>query len=79
MDWQEYIITNEEILLGKPVIKGTRLSVDHILGLMAKGWSEKELLENYPRLSKEALMAVFAYVQDCLKAGLLYPPDKLTA
>jgi uncharacterized protein (DUF433 family) len=37
--------------LGKPTIKGTRLSVDHIVGLLAQGWSDEQILENYPRLN----------------------------
>jgi uncharacterized protein (DUF433 family) len=79
MNWQEYIITDNDILLGKPVVKGTRLSVDHIIGLLANGWTEKELFDNYPRLTKDALKAVFAYIQDCLKDGLLYPTDRISA
>lgn len=72
MDWRNYIETNDEVLLGKPAIKGTRISVEHIVGLLAQGWSEKQILENYPRLTTDSLKAVFLYIQDCLKDGLLY-------
>jgi len=72
MDWREFIETNENILLGKPVIKGTRVSVEHIIDLLASGWTEQQILENYPRLSKENLQAVFAYIQDIIKDGLIY-------
>ena len=58
MKWNEYIVENEAVLLGKPTIKGTRLSVEHIIGLLAQGWSEEQLLENYPRLSRKALMTL---------------------
>jgi len=59
MNWQEYIVSDKEVLLGKPTIKGTRISVEHLLQLLAQGWSEQEILENYPRLSRLSLQAVF--------------------
>lgn len=64
MKWQDYIISDGEILLGKPVIKGTRISVEHIIGLLAQGWDERQILENYPRLNKESIQAVFAFLLD---------------
>lgn len=51
---------NDEVLLGKPLIKGTRISIEHIIKLLASGWNEKEILDNYPRLTKLSLQAVFA-------------------
>jgi uncharacterized protein (DUF433 family) len=78
-NWKESIITDKNILLGKPVIKGTRLSVDHIMGLLAQGWSEKRILENFPRLTKYDLQAVFGFIQECMKDGLLYELPKQTA
>ena len=79
MDWKNYIVSDKEILLGKPTIKGTRISVEHIVGLFAQGWTEKEILENFPRLTKESLQAVFAYIQDCMNDGLLYTHTKKSA
>ncbi|MBD0288029.1 MAG: DUF433 domain-containing protein [Flavisolibacter sp.] len=61
MNWHQYIISDKEVLLDKPSIKGTRLSVEHIISLLAQGWSEQQILDNYPRLTKEALKAVFAF------------------
>ena len=55
MNWQNYIETNDDILLGKPVIKGTRLSVEHIIKLLASGWTEQQVLDNYPRLTRESI------------------------
>lgn len=72
MEWRNHIVADESVLLGKPTIKGTRISVEHIISLLAEGWSEEQILENYPRLSAESLKAVFLYIQDCLKDGLLY-------
>ena len=74
MKWQDYIISDNKILLGKPVIKGTRISVEHLIDLLAQGWSENDILENYPRLTKKSLKALFAYVQECMKDGMLFTP-----
>ena len=79
MNWQEYIVSDKEVLLGKPTIKGTRISVEHIVGLFAQGWTEKEILENFPRLTKESIQGVFAYLQDCIHDGLLFTPVRKTA
>lgn len=72
MEWREYVTSDNKVLLGKPTVKGTRISVEHILGLLAQGWTEQQILENYPRLTNESLRAVFSYIQDCMKDGLLY-------
>ncbi len=79
MNWQHFIASDKEVLLGKPVIKGTRLSVEHIVGLHAQGWNETQILENYPRLTKESLQAVFLYIQECIRDGLLFSPVKKSA
>ena len=57
VDWRKHIHSDPEVLLGKPVIKGSRLSVDFILGLFAEGWNEQQVLEDYPGLTKENLRA----------------------
>jgi len=71
MDWRNHIHADPEVLVGKPVIKGTRLAVEFILGLYEAGWSEQQILENYPRLKSEDLRAIFAYIQDCIKDELI--------
>ncbi len=72
MDWREYIHSDPEILLGKPVVEGTRLAVDFILSLFAAGWTEEQVLENYPTLTAEALQAVFAFATECIREEALY-------
>jgi uncharacterized protein (DUF433 family) len=72
MDWRERITSDPAILLGKPVVKGTRLAVEFILGLFAEGWTEQQVLESYPTLSPEALRAVFAYAAECMRDEGLY-------
>lgn len=70
--WQERIIINPEILVGKPVIKGTRISVEFILELLANGWSYEQILENYPQLKKEDILATIQYSLDILKDERTY-------
>ncbi len=72
MVWKDYIVVNEKILVGKPVIKDTRLSVEHVINLLASGWTENQLLENYPRLDKVKIQAVFLYIKECMKDGLMF-------
>lgn len=67
MNWRDYIVSDPEILVGKPVVKGTRLSVDLILDRLADGWSTEDLFHSYPRLTPEALQAVFAFAAEVLK------------
>ena len=73
MKWQEYIISNPKILIGKPTIKGTRISVELILELFSLGWTEKQILDSYPSISAESLRAVFAYLKDCIQQELYFP------
>ena len=73
MNWQEYIISDPKILIGKPTIKGTRISVELILELFSLGWTESQILDSYPSISKESLRAVFAYLKDCIQQELYLP------
>lgn len=61
MDWREHIHSDPGILSGKPVVKGTRISVDFLLDLLANGWSEEQLFESYPNLTRDSLKAVYAF------------------
>ena len=73
IEWGNFIHSDPNVLLGKPVVKGTRLAVEFILGLYAEGWTEDQILENYPTLTKERLLAVFAYTHECMREEFLYP------
>jgi uncharacterized protein (DUF433 family) len=64
IDWRDYIHSDPDILVGKPVVKGTRLSVEFILGLYSAGWTEQQVLENYPRLTSKDIQAVFSYKEE---------------
>ena len=67
------IVLDLQVLTGKPVIRGTRLSVDFIIGLLADGWVEADILRNYPGLAREDISACLAYARDMLRAEKVYP------
>ncbi len=73
MNWQEHITANPDVLVGKPVIKGTRLSVDFILELLAQGWPESEILRNYPGITLADIRACLAYASESLRLEKVYP------
>jgi uncharacterized protein (DUF433 family) len=65
MSWQDYIAADPAVLVGKPVVRGTRLAVEFVLGLMAQGWPEEEIMRNY-RLTRDQVRACAAYAQERL-------------
>ena len=70
--WQERIELNPKVLIGKPIIKGTRLEVVFILELLAQGWTVDKILKNYPQLRKEDIMAALEYSVNVLKLESTY-------
>jgi uncharacterized protein (DUF433 family) len=64
MKWRERIVCDPAVLVGKPVVKGTRLSVEFIVNLLAQGWSPEELLKNYPGLDSEDIRACLEYAAE---------------
>ena len=73
LNWKDRIALDPAVLLGKPVVKGTRLAVEFVVGLLAQGWSEADVLRNYPGLTHDDLLACLAYAQECLAAERVYP------
>ena len=65
------IVANPGILGGKPIVEGTRLSVEHILGLLASGMSNQEIIADYPELSEESIRAVLAYAARALQNDII--------
>ncbi|MCS7040825.1 MAG: DUF433 domain-containing protein [Verrucomicrobiae bacterium] len=65
MNWHDYITADPAVLVGKPVIRGTRLAVEFVLGLLAQGWKEEEITRNY-RLTPEQVRACVAYARERL-------------
>ena len=73
MDWKERIAIDPNILTGKSVVKGTRLAVEFIVDLLAQGWSEADILRNYPGLTKDDIQACLHYASAVLHAEKVYP------
>ena len=66
-DWQERIVVDPKVIVGKPLIRGTRLSVEFILDLLANDWTIEQILSEYPQLAREDVMAVLKYAAEILK------------
>ena len=62
--WQDYIEERKDVMLGKPVFKGTRLTVEHLLRELGTGMSREEVLDNYPKLKPEHIQAAHQYAAD---------------
>ena len=77
MDWRKYIYSDFKIMMGKPVIIGTRIPVELILEKMAAGETFEQLLEAHPRLTYEAIRAAIAFAAEVLRADVVYPITEL--
>lgn len=75
--WENRIVTNAEILAGKPVIAGTRISVELILDCLVSGWSVAEFIENYPHVSREDVLAAWGFVADVIRQKPFVTVDDL--
>jgi len=70
---KQWIVSDPKVMMGKPVIAGTRITVDLILEKLAAGESVEQILEAHPHLSREAVLAAIAYARDVLRADVVYP------
>ena len=73
MTWQDRISVDPKVLVGKPVIKGTRVSVEFLMELLANGWSHEQILKSYPHLSVEDIHATLHYAAETVKQEHVYP------
>ena len=73
MNGENRIVVNPEILVGKPIIQGTRISVEFMIELLAEGWSHQQVLENYPQITDQDIQASLRYVAELLKHHRVYP------
>jgi uncharacterized protein (DUF433 family) len=67
------ITIDPAILVGKPVIKGTRLAVEFIVGLLAQGWTVEDILKEYDHITREDIQACLAYAHQLLSDEKIYP------
>jgi uncharacterized protein (DUF433 family) len=73
MTWQDRITVDPKVLVGKPVVKGTRLSVEFLMDLLANDWTHEQILKNYPQLRPEDISAVLNYAAETVKQEHVYP------
>ena len=69
----ERIAINPDVMVGKPVIKGTRIPVDTVVRLIARGMSQDDILKDYPNLTKEDIKAALEYVADIVQGEGVFP------
>jgi len=67
------IVIDPEIMVGKPVVKGTRITVDHVLGLLIEGISINEILQDYTHLKPEDIFACIAFAKEALRDSAFLP------
>ena len=67
------IALDPDVLAGKPVVRGTRLAVEFVIGLLADGWTEAEITANYPGVAHEDILACLAYARDVLSSEKVFP------
>jgi len=79
MNWQDHITADPDILVGKPIIRGTQFPVELILERMADGWSQQDLLNSYPKLTPEAIQAVYALSLKLLREERFIVLEKIAA
>lgn len=77
-DYQKRIVTDPKVMVGKPIIKGTRITVELILNLLAHGVTVEELIDKkyYPHLKKEDVYAAIQYAKDRIREEKVYPLTK---
>ena len=72
MDWQTRITVDPRVLVGKPIIKGTRIAVEFVVELLGRGWTVEQILYEYDHLQPEDIQACLAYAGEVLKSERVY-------
>ena len=72
MNWVDRITVDEKVLVGKPIIKGTRIAVEFVIDLLGRGWTVDQILQEYDHLTAEDVQACIAYAGDVLKSERVY-------
>lgn len=67
MNWKDHITVDPGVLVGKPIIRGTRISVELLMDRLADGWTMEQVLASYPRVTREDVLAAIAFVTDVFR------------
>ena len=73
---ERLIVSDPAVMMGKPVVKGTRITVEFILEKLAAGETVEQLLEAHPRLTREGIQAALSFAADTLRSDVVYPLDE---
>ncbi|MEW5707097.1 MAG: DUF433 domain-containing protein [Actinomycetota bacterium] len=76
---KKLIVSNPDVMMGKPVIAGTRITVELILEKLAAGETIEQILEAHPQLTREAIKAALAFAKEALRADVIYPIEETVA
>jgi uncharacterized protein (DUF433 family) len=79
MNWKDRITVDAQVLVGKPIIRGTRISVELLMERLADGWSVEQILESYPRVTREDVLAAIAFVTEVFREEDYIAIQKATA
>jgi len=74
-EWHDRIVVDPEVMAGKPLVRGTRITVEFVITLLAQRWSHSEILRNYPGLTEPDLYACLHYARALLQAEKVFPLD----
>lgn len=77
--WEDRITLDPSVLAGKPAIRGTRIAVEFIIELLAEGWTEEEVLRNYPQLTHADILAALHWASEALRSEKVYPLPRKSA
>jgi uncharacterized protein (DUF433 family) len=72
MEWRNRISIDAKVLVGKPVIKGTRIAVEFVVDLLGRGWTAEQILQEYDHLTAEDIQACLAYASEVLRSERVY-------
>lgn len=72
MNWKDRIIVDPNILVGKPIVQGTRISVEFVIDLLGRGWTVDDVLKEYDHLTPADVQACLAYASEILKSERVY-------
>jgi uncharacterized protein (DUF433 family) len=76
---RDFVVSNPSIMMGKPVIAGTRITVELVLEKLAAGETVEQILDAHPRLTREGIQAALAFAAQVLRADVIYPVAEAVA
>ena len=72
MDWRDHITVDPQFQVGKPIVRGTRISVELVIDLVASGWTHQQILDSYPTLKSDDVRACLAYAREILHSEKVF-------